>query len=101
MKKDAILINTARSPIVDEAQLVEALRNHEIGGACLDVFEKEPMTIDNPLRDLPNVILTPHTAGMPDGLKFHKTRYVFFLNNILKATGGQKPDSALNDLTAR
>lgn len=65
MKKDAILINVARGPIVDEAALAEALNNHEIGAAALDVFEKEPLPVTSPLysiEDASRIILTPHVG---------------------------------------
>jgi phosphoglycerate dehydrogenase-like enzyme len=60
MKPTAYLINTARGPIVDEAALVEALRNRTIAGAGLDVFDIEPLPVDHPLRKLDNVVLSPH-----------------------------------------
>ncbi|MDR1941799.1 MAG: hypothetical protein LBQ47_05685, partial [Endomicrobium sp.] len=98
MKKEAIIINTARGPIIDEKALISALKNGDITGAALDVFEKEPLAIDSELRELDNVILTPHTAGMPDGLKFHKKRYAFFIENIKKVIAGKEPDSTLNKI---
>ena len=64
MKPGAIFINTARGRIVVEHDLVEALRNTRIAGAGLDVFETEPLPADSPLRRLPNVVLTPHAAGI-------------------------------------
>jgi glyoxylate reductase len=62
MKPTAFLINTSRGPVVDESALEDALRNHRIGGAALDVFEFEPKTVPG-LTDLENVILTPHIAS--------------------------------------
>lgn len=63
MRKDAILINTARGGIINEAALIEALRLGEIGGAALDVFEKEPLPPDSALRKMDNVILAPHNSN--------------------------------------
>jgi D-3-phosphoglycerate dehydrogenase len=63
MKKDAYLINTARGAMVDENALVRVLETGAIAGAALDVFEEEPLPNDHPLRDLSNVILTPHAIG--------------------------------------
>lgn len=96
MKEDALLVNTARGGIICQEDLIWALKTGEIGGACLDVFEQEPLPLDSELRNLPNVILTPHTAGMPDGLKFHKARYMFFKENIERVMESRDVQSALN-----
>lgn len=63
MKPTAILINTARGPIINEPSLVKALQSHSIAGAAMDVFETEPLPEDSPLRGLDNVILAPHNAN--------------------------------------
>ena len=60
MKPTALLINTARGPIVDEQALVHALRHSVIAGAGLDVFDEEPLAVNHPLRRLENALLTPH-----------------------------------------
>jgi phosphoglycerate dehydrogenase-like enzyme len=60
MKPSALLINTSRGPIVEEAALLAALRGNKIAGAGLDVYDIEPLPLDHPLRRLDNVVLTPH-----------------------------------------
>ena len=62
MKPSAVLVNTSRGPIVDEAALVEALRNGTIAGAGLDVYDTEPLPRGHPLRSLDNAVLTPHLS---------------------------------------
>ena len=96
MKSSALLVNTSRGAVVDEAALAEALENKVIAGACLDVNEQEPLPPDSPLLNLPNVILTPHTAGQPDSVKYHKKRFDFFTENIKAVMNGNPPRCALN-----
>lgn len=64
MKPDAFLVNTSRGGVLDEAALVQCLRERRIAGAGLDVFAQEPLEKENPLKGLDNVILTPHTAAL-------------------------------------
>jgi (S)-sulfolactate dehydrogenase len=64
MKPDAVLINTSRGGVVDEAALASALRERRLGGAAIDVFEREPLPAGSPLAECPNLLLTPHIAGV-------------------------------------
>jgi (S)-sulfolactate dehydrogenase len=66
MKDGAVLVNTARGGIVDEAALAQALRSGKLGGAALDVFGEEPLPAGSPLAGAPNLILTPHVAGLSE-----------------------------------
>lgn len=63
MKPGALLINIARGKLIDDAAVVEALKEGRLGGAALDVFTREPLEAESPYWDLPNVIITPHTSG--------------------------------------
>jgi len=66
MKDGAVLVNTARGGIVDEAALARALRDGKLGGAAIDVFGQEPLPAGSPLTSAPNLILTPHVAGLSE-----------------------------------
>ena len=76
MKKDAILINTARGSVVDEMALYEHMRAGNLKYACLDVYDPEPLHVDNPLRTLKNVIMTPHLAGLATNGKLRIGKHV-------------------------
>jgi D-2-hydroxyacid dehydrogenase (NADP+) len=67
MKRGALLVNVGRGRIVDNAALVKALQSGHLAGACLDVFEQEPLPAGDPLWTCPNVIITPHTSGFRRG----------------------------------
>jgi glyoxylate reductase len=89
MKPSAILINTSRGRVVDEAALIEALQQGKIAGAGLDVFEREPPAPDNPLLHMDNVIVTPHVAG---GSRDSVTRILAFCwQNITDVWEGKAP----------
>jgi D-3-phosphoglycerate dehydrogenase len=63
MKPSAVIINTSRGSVIDEAALIRALEEGRIAGAALDVFEVEPLPLDSPLRGMDNVLLAPHNAN--------------------------------------
>ena len=74
MKKQAYLINMARGPVIDEVALIHALQSGAIAGAALDVFEQEPVAHDNPLLNMENVLLTPHSLCWTDECFDHIAR---------------------------
>jgi phosphoglycerate dehydrogenase-like enzyme len=87
MRQDAILINVARGAVVDEAALIEALQEGLIGGAALDVFEEEPLPPDSPLWTLPNVLISPHVAGLTPRYDEYATD--LFAENLSRYLTGQ------------
>jgi glyoxylate/hydroxypyruvate/2-ketogluconate reductase len=94
MKKSAILINASRGATVDEAALIEALRNGTIHGAGLDVFDTEPLPADSPLLAMPNVVALPHI-----GSATHETRHAMALNaaeNLVAALDGRLTTNIVN-----
>ncbi len=88
MKKTAYLINTSRGPIVDEAALVEALRNNVISGAALDVYENEPALAPG-LAECENVILTPHIASATEETR--QAMSALAAQNVIEALEGRTP----------
>jgi len=87
MKPTACLINVGRGLLADEAALATALREKKIGGAALDVFPKEPLAPESPLWDLPNLLITPHTAALTD--KLWERHYALFTKNLRRYLGGK------------
>jgi phosphoglycerate dehydrogenase-like enzyme len=96
MKPSAILINTSRGPIVDEAALINALRAGKIRSAGLDVYDREPLPPDHPLRTLRNVVHTPHLGYVTEGA--YREFYPDMVENIL-AWGAHSPGRGSRSFT--
>lgn len=93
MKRNAILINTSRGPVVDEAALVEALTARKIGGAALDVYEREP-AVHPGLLPMPNVVLAPHIASAT--VRTRSEMSAMAARNMATAVRGGRPPNLLN-----
>ncbi|MBO8173331.1 MAG: C-terminal binding protein [Bacillaceae bacterium] len=94
MKNNAVIINTARGPIIDEKALVEAIKQGEIAGAALDVAEEEPMPSDSPLLKMDQVILTPHSAWYSEeAMEELRTKAA---RNIVEVLKGLDPSYPVN-----
>ncbi len=88
MKPGAFLVNVSRGPVIDTDALIEAARSGKLGGAVLDVFEEEPLPAESPLWDTPNVVITPHIAGLSK--KNMDTLIDLFVINIGRYLKGQE-----------
>jgi glyoxylate reductase len=94
MKNDAVLVNTARGGIVDELALAEALSQGQLGAAALDVFSREPVSPDNPLLSMPNVVATPHIGSATEATR--RKMADMAANNVLAALAGKAMPSCVN-----
>lgn len=94
MKPDAIVINVARGPLVDERALTEAAQQGRIGRLVLDVFEQEPLPVDNPLRKIPGSILTPHCVSHTR--EAFKSLPLLAVENIRRLLRAQPPITLVN-----
>jgi glyoxylate reductase len=99
MKPEAVLVNTARGPLVDQGALYEALSEGKIGAAALDVTDPEPMPADDPLLTLPNVIVTPHIASASVATRSRMA--VLAAENLVQALNGRLPKHTVNREIAR
>lgn len=95
MKPTAVVINTSRGPVVDEAALIDALREKRIAGAGLDVFEKEPVDRSNPLLTMDNVVVTAHTAGTTWDTWFRRAEFAY--RNMKGVWEGEPPQAVAPD----
>ncbi len=93
MKKTAVLINASRGPVVDEKALVKALRDREIWGAGLDVYENEPQ-IEAGLVELDNVVIVPHIASSTIETRLAMGRIA--VSNLIKVLNGEQPETCVN-----
>lgn len=93
MKRNAVIINTARGPIIDEKALADALEKGIIAGAALDVTEDEPVSIDSPLLKMDNVIITPHSAWYSEEAMIELRQKA--AKNIVHVLSGEKTPYAL------
>ncbi|MBI4307083.1 MAG: lactate dehydrogenase [Chloroflexi bacterium] len=93
MKPTAVLINTCRGPVVDEAALTRALNENKIAGAGLDVQELEPLSMENPLLKMDNVVLTPHLAGL--SIEAREKSLDFAIHNAMRVAQGKEPESVV------
>ena len=89
MKPTAVIINTSRAEVFDEAALEAALRHHRIAGAGLDVFNQEPISSANGLLELDNVVLSPHSAGHSYEAWFRRSQFAW--ENIQRVVAGETP----------
>jgi phosphoglycerate dehydrogenase-like enzyme len=94
MKSTACVVNTARGPLLDENALVAALKEKRIRGAALDVFEKEPLPLDHPLRSLENVVLAPHMGYVTE--ESYDQFFRQAVDNIEAYLDGRVPAGAIN-----
>lgn len=94
MKASAVLINTSRGPVVDTVALAEALREGQIWGAGLDVFEVEPVPSDHPLLGLENLIVAPHIASA--SVVTRTKMAVMAVENLLAVLEGRRPSNPVN-----
>jgi glyoxylate reductase len=94
MKPSAILVNTGRGPLIDQAALFEAVRDGVIAGAALDVTDPEPMPPDDPLLTLPNVIVTPHIASASVATRSRMA--MLAAENLVHALSGEVPEATVN-----
>ena len=88
LPRGARLVNVCRGGVVDEAAVIEALKSGQLGGAYLDVFEKEPLPPESPLWDLPNVIVSPHNAQASSGNDGRAME--IFLGNLVQWARGER-----------
>jgi len=87
LNRGAILVNVARAQIVDDAAMRDALASGQLGGAVLDVFEREPLEAESPLWSMPNVVITPHSSGFRES---HWTEVVdLFTDNVRRFQRGE------------
>jgi len=94
VKKSAFIINISRGSIIDEEAIIKALEEGWIAGAGLDVFQTEPLPSDNKLWDLPNVIISPHIAGISD--QHDKRLTDLFCHNIVRYLNGENLLNVVN-----
>jgi phosphoglycerate dehydrogenase-like enzyme len=87
LKRGAYLVNVSRGGVVDEAAMIRALVSRRLAGACLDVFETEPLPADSPLWSMRNVIVTPHVAGMRED--YVERVLDLFLDNLARFEAGE------------
>jgi len=95
MKKESILINTARGGIVDEVALYDALKNKEIWAAGLDVFSEEPISVNHPLLSLDNVVTLPHIGSASINTRLSMAHLA--ADNLIKVLNGENPLTQVNE----